>query len=102
MPVLFGAIKRLHPIVAGDPVIRNNHAPWCPGSGDHNFTGQMRSYTYRGDRLTATEYKNADCQAVLRPDGKCIRGKNGNMLVVFEGKKVVVLARQLRKIAFGT
>ena len=33
-----------------------------------------------------------------RPDGKCIRGKNGNMLVEFEtGEKVVVLGRLLRK-----
>jgi hypothetical protein len=33
-----------------------------------------------------------------RQNGKCIRGRNGNMLVEFEGKRVVIMARQLRKI----
>jgi len=56
-----------------------------------------RRYTYRGDRLTDVKYKDKVCQAVLRPDGKCIRGKNGNMLVSFGNKKVVIVARLLRK-----
>jgi len=56
-------------------------------------------YTYRGDKLTDTNIKGKECKAVRRHSGKCIRGKNGNMLVEFEnGKKVVVLGRQLRKI----
>jgi hypothetical protein len=58
----------------------------------------MTEYIYRGDRLTADIWKGGICIAVSRPDGKCIRGKNGNMLVEFDGKKVVILARQLRKI----
>lgn len=58
----------------------------------------MYDYIYRGDRLTDDKYKGKECTAVRRPDGKCIRGSNGNMLVEFDGKKVVVLARQLRKI----
>lgn len=59
----------------------------------------MSNYIYKGDKLTAPELKGKECMAVRRPDGKCIRGKNGNMLVEFDGVKVVVLARQLRKIA---
>jgi hypothetical protein len=56
-------------------------------------------YTYRGDKLTDEKYKQQPCNAVRRSNGKCIRGKNGNMLVRFEdGNTVVVLARQLRKI----
>jgi hypothetical protein len=58
-----------------------------------------RKYIYRGDRSTDENCKNQMCFAVLRTDGKCIRGKNGNMLVSFKGKKTVVVARQLRKIS---
>jgi hypothetical protein len=54
-------------------------------------------YTYRGDRFTSEFFKGRGCNAVRRPDGKCIRGKNGSMLVDFDGLQVVVLARQLRK-----
>lgn len=55
-------------------------------------------YTYLGDRHTGQLFKGKPCTAVKRADGKCIRGKNGNMLVEFDGKKVVVIARLLRKI----
>lgn len=55
-------------------------------------------YKYLGDRLTDQKYKGKFCEAVRREDGKCIRGKNGNMLVDFDGKKVIVIARLLRKI----
>lgn len=55
-------------------------------------------YTYLGDRLTDPRLKGKQCTAV-RSNGKCIRGKNGNMLVRFaSGESVVVLGRQLRKI----
>lgn len=58
------------------------------------------TYLYRGDRLTAPELKGQLCQAVRTKAGKCIRGRNANMLVQFEtGAVHVVLARQLRKIA---
>lgn len=56
-----------------------------------------RTYRYIGDRNTDVVYKGAVCKAVLRADGKCIRGKNGNMLVSFGNRKVVVVARLLRK-----
>lgn len=56
-------------------------------------------YTYHGDRFTDPSLKGKICAAVRRPDGKCIRGKNGSMLVEFQGfGKVVVIGRQLRKI----
>jgi hypothetical protein len=56
-------------------------------------------YTYRGDRFTDPALKGKACAAVRRPDGKCIRGKNGSMLVKFDGVgNVVIIGRQLRKI----
>ena len=55
-------------------------------------------YIYLGDRSTSRTFKGHLCKAVRRPDGKCLRGKNGNMLVSFDGNKVIVQARLLRKI----
>jgi hypothetical protein len=55
-------------------------------------------YIYLGDRFTDPKFKGQECQAVRRSDGKCIRGRNGSMLVKFEGRPVVVIARLLRKI----
>lgn len=59
----------------------------------------MRQYTYLGDRLSDPALKGKKCSAVERPDGKCIRGRNGTMLVQFEGgRKANVIGRLLRKI----
>lgn len=57
-----------------------------------------RRYIYRGDRLTDPALRGAACVAVVRADGRCIRGR-GSMLVTFDGEDAprVVLARQLRK-----
>ncbi len=56
-------------------------------------------YIYLGDRWTSPELCRIKCNAVRRPDGKCIRGKNGNMLVMTgQGKKLVVIARLLRRL----
>jgi hypothetical protein len=56
-------------------------------------------YVYLGDRNTDALLKNDFCKAVRRPDGKCIRGKNGSMLIQFtNGKKSVIVGRLLRKI----
>jgi hypothetical protein len=55
-------------------------------------------YLYRGDRYTDVQYKMQPCLPVLTSTGKCIRGKNGNMLVSFQSGTVVVLARQLRRL----
>lgn len=57
------------------------------------------TYVYRGDRLTDPALKGATCTAVRRADGRCVRGKNGNMLVEFaNGQRVNVLGRQLRRV----
>lgn len=59
-------------------------------------------YQYLGDRHTDGGSKGIYCMAVRRPNGKCIRGRNGNMLVEMEcGRKMVVVARLLRKVKFG-
>lgn len=59
----------------------------------------VMDYIYLGDRLTRPELRRMPCRAVRRADGKCIRGRNGNMLVEFGGVgKCVVLGRLLRKI----
>lgn len=58
-----------------------------------------QQYTYRGDKHTDPALKGATCTAVRRADGRCIRGKNGSMLVMFaNGQRVNVLGRQLRKV----
>jgi hypothetical protein len=59
-------------------------------------------YRYLGDRYTSPELKGATCKAVRRPDGKCIRGKNGSMMVEFESGKCVVIGRLLRKLKIET
>lgn len=56
-------------------------------------------YIYSGDKFTCPDLKGQRCTAIRRPDGKCIRGRNSNMAVVFDnGEQAVVLARRLRKI----
>jgi len=58
----------------------------------------MTTYRYLGDRLTDTPLKSMICTAVRRPDGKCITGKTGVMLVQdMQGCQHVVLRRKLRK-----
>lgn len=56
------------------------------------------TYRYLGDRFTDPNLKGNECTAVRRSNGKCIRGKNGSMLVSFNGNPVVVIGRLLRKI----
>lgn len=55
------------------------------------------TYIYLGDRLSDQALKNKPCEAIRKANGKCIRGRNGNMLVGFDGVPVVVLGRRLRK-----
>lgn len=62
----------------------------------------MSEYIYLGDRNTIELFRGFGCNAVRRSDGKCIRGKNGNMLVDFGGTKAVVIARLLRKVKSTT
>lgn len=55
-------------------------------------------YIYLGDRNTDEHLKKMPCAAVRR-NSKCIRGRNGSMLVCFgDGKQMVVVGRLLRKI----
>lgn len=58
----------------------------------------MTKYRYIGDRFTDPALKGQHCEAIRNPNGKCIRGKNGSMLVSFSGRPVIVIARLLRKI----
>lgn len=54
-------------------------------------------YIYLGDRYTDQTLKKKLCKAERR-NGKCIRGRNGSMLVRFEnGQRMVVIGRLLRK-----
>lgn len=54
-------------------------------------------YIYLGDRMTDPRWKGAECDPVLRADGKCITGR-GAMLVRFsDGHPRVVIRRLLRK-----
>lgn len=62
------------------------------------FINQGYIYLYRGDRYTDDKYKLQPCSPVLSNTGKCIRGKNGNMLVSFQSGSCIVLARQLRRL----
>lgn len=62
------------------------------------FINQGFIYLYRGDRYTDDKYKLQPCSPVLSNEGKCIRGKNGNMLVSFQSGSCNVLARQLRRL----
>ncbi len=56
------------------------------------------AYIYLGDRNTEGSLRKKLCDAVKRND-KCLRGKNGNMLVKFEdGRRIVIVARLLRKV----
>jgi hypothetical protein len=54
-------------------------------------------YIYLGDRNTAPGLRQRLCSAIRR-NGKCIRGKNGSMLVQFkDGEVTVIIGRLLRK-----
>jgi hypothetical protein len=67
-------------------------------SGKTKGTTHTADYVYRGDKQTSDAVRGEHCSAVRRHDGKCIRGKNGSMLVSFQGKKTVVIGRLLKKI----
>jgi hypothetical protein len=58
----------------------------------------MTTYRYLGDKLTRPDLVGMACDPVRRADGKCVRGRNGSMLVVdVAGCRHVVLGRRLRK-----
>lgn len=56
------------------------------------------TYVYAGDKLTDPLLRGLPVNAVRRADGRCVRGKNGNMLVEsVDGRQFVVLGRHLCK-----
>ena len=59
----------------------------------------MRMYVYLGDRQTDPLLRGQRCIAVVRADGKCIRGRNGTMRVKFESGRIAnIIGRLLRKV----
>lgn len=58
-------------------------------------------YIYLGDKSTDLSFKNTTCSAVRNKKHKCIRGRNGAMLVCFNGVPVVVIGRRLRKLSLS-
>ena len=60
----------------------------------------MQLYKYFGDKLTDSKFKGQICTLPKRPNGKCIRGRNGTMLAEFEtGERVTIIGRLLlRKV----
>ena len=59
----------------------------------------MMEYINLGDRNTSSSLRKQLCKAVRKNNGKCVRGKNGSMLVQFkDGKPTVVTGKLLRKI----
>ena len=55
-------------------------------------------YKYKGDKLTDPKFKGAICTFPKKANGKCFRGKNGNMIADFNGELVNIVGRLLRKI----
>ena len=49
-------------------------------------------YKYLGDKATSSLVKGKACRAIQRQNAKCIRGKNGNMLIALDGQSAVVIA----------
>ena len=50
-------------------------------------------YIYLGDRNTDTRLRKRTCRAI-RINGKCLRGKNGSMMVKFDdGTTAVIIGR---------
>lgn len=58
-----------------------------------------RRYTYHGDKHTDQTLKGAICWAAINASGKCIRGRNGSMLVFFASSEqpTVILGKHLRR-----
>jgi hypothetical protein len=57
------------------------------------------THLFLGDRWTDPKLRHQPCGTVKRADGRCIRGRNGNILVVLpSGRRVVVPGRRLRKM----
>lgn len=58
-------------------------------------------YVYVGDRLTDPHWRGLPVNAVRDGRGKCVRGRNGTMLVEdAQGRRAAVLGRLLVKRRF--
>lgn len=56
------------------------------------------THVYLGDKWTAPALKGAAVTLCRRPDGKAVRGRNGNMLMATaDGRPFVGVGRRLRK-----
>lgn len=66
-------------------------APW------RRIEPPERLYTYMGDRMTDPRYKGKECRGVLREGNKATWNGGTNILVDFDGVKVVVLVMRLRR-----
>lgn len=53
-------------------------------------------YVYLGDALTRPELRGQPCEAVRRPDGRCIVGGSKQLVRFADGAEHVVLRRRLR------
>ena len=81
-----------------DTRLLNPANPANPANPLNPGSNTCSEYIYLGDRNTDPSLKKIPCKAVLRSDGKCIRGRNGSMLVEMnDGKKMIVTGRLLRK-----
>lgn len=55
-------------------------------------------YIYLGDKNTDPSNRLKRCRAI-RKNGKCIRGRNGSMLVIFDNEiRQIVVGRLLRRL----
>lgn len=58
----------------------------------------MTVYTYRGDKHTDPALRAMTFTAIRRANGKCIRGGSNMLVMGSDGRRYVVLGRQLRKV----
>lgn len=55
-------------------------------------------YVYRGDALTAPALKGLPCNPVRRADGKTVVGRSKQLVQFADGRRAVVMRRQLRVV----
>lgn len=72
------------------------------GTADAACGGQMARYVYRGDALTDPALRGQPCDAVRRPDGRCVVGGSKQLTRFADGREVVVMRRQLRVVGTGS
>ena len=60
-------------------------------------------YVFLGDRLTRPGLAGRPCDPVRRPDGRVVRGRNRNALVVFDtgGHLLVGHGEELKRAVLG-